>query len=174
MSTRWRSFARSHLRGDPRLHRRRRPHRPRSWVSSSAGRAALYALGPRRRLAGADAGGHPVSCRRPRARAGAVPSSSARTTRATSIRRCCSRRCIRSSTSSTRRSCTSFRSWEPLFDIGGFVPIDRGDRDQAMASIERGAESLQTRKFISDLSRGHAQPDRPAAAVQEGRLHHGH
>ena len=30
-----------------------------------------------------------------------------------------------------------------LFDIGGFVPIDRGDRDQAMASIERGAESLR-------------------------------
>jgi len=30
-----------------------------------------------------------------------------------------------------------------IFDIGGFVPVDRGDRDKAMASIARGARSLQ-------------------------------
>jgi 1-acyl-sn-glycerol-3-phosphate acyltransferase len=30
-----------------------------------------------------------------------------------------------------------------VFDVGGFVPVDRGDRDQAMASIARGAESLR-------------------------------
>jgi 1-acyl-sn-glycerol-3-phosphate acyltransferase len=30
-----------------------------------------------------------------------------------------------------------------VFDVGGFVPIERGDRDSAMASIGRGAESLQ-------------------------------
>jgi 1-acyl-sn-glycerol-3-phosphate acyltransferase len=30
-----------------------------------------------------------------------------------------------------------------LFDIGGFVPIDRGDREKALASIRRGAESLR-------------------------------
>ena len=30
-----------------------------------------------------------------------------------------------------------------VFDVGGFVPIDRGDRDKAMASIARGAESLR-------------------------------
>jgi 1-acyl-sn-glycerol-3-phosphate acyltransferase len=30
-----------------------------------------------------------------------------------------------------------------VFDVGGFVPIDRGDRDQAIASIARGAESLR-------------------------------
>ena len=29
-----------------------------------------------------------------------------------------------------------------VFDVGGFVPIDRGDRDRAMASIARGAASL--------------------------------
>jgi len=29
-----------------------------------------------------------------------------------------------------------------VFDVGGLVPIDRGDRDKAMASIARGAESL--------------------------------
>jgi len=30
-----------------------------------------------------------------------------------------------------------------VFDVGGFVPIDRDDRDKAMASIARGAESLR-------------------------------
>jgi 1-acyl-sn-glycerol-3-phosphate acyltransferase len=30
-----------------------------------------------------------------------------------------------------------------LFDLGGFVPVVRGDREQAMASIARGAESLR-------------------------------
>lgn len=30
-----------------------------------------------------------------------------------------------------------------VFDVGGFVPVDRADRDGAMASIERGAESLR-------------------------------
>lgn len=31
----------------------------------------------------------------------------------------------------------------PVFDVGGFVPIDRGDREKAMVSIGRGAESLR-------------------------------
>lgn len=30
-----------------------------------------------------------------------------------------------------------------VFDVGGFVPIERSDRDKAMASIVRGAESLR-------------------------------
>jgi len=30
------------------------------------------------------------------------------------------------------------------FDVGGFVPIERRDRDKAMASIARGAESLRS------------------------------
>jgi 1-acyl-sn-glycerol-3-phosphate acyltransferase len=30
-----------------------------------------------------------------------------------------------------------------LFDLGGFVPVDRGDRDKALASIARGADSLR-------------------------------
>jgi len=30
-----------------------------------------------------------------------------------------------------------------LFDIGGFVPIDRGDRDKALASIARGAAAIR-------------------------------
>ena len=30
-----------------------------------------------------------------------------------------------------------------VFDVGGFVPVDRGDRDKAMASIARGAEAIR-------------------------------
>jgi 1-acyl-sn-glycerol-3-phosphate acyltransferase len=30
-----------------------------------------------------------------------------------------------------------------VFDVGGFVPVERGDREQAMASIARGAASLR-------------------------------
>ena len=30
-----------------------------------------------------------------------------------------------------------------LFDVGGFVPVERGDRDKALAAISRGAESLK-------------------------------
>jgi len=30
-----------------------------------------------------------------------------------------------------------------VFDVGGFIPIERGDREKAVASITRGAESLR-------------------------------
>ena len=30
-----------------------------------------------------------------------------------------------------------------VFDVGGFIPIERSDRERAMQSIDRGAESLQ-------------------------------
>lgn len=30
-----------------------------------------------------------------------------------------------------------------IFDVGGFVPVDRGDRDKALASIGQGAASLR-------------------------------
>jgi 1-acyl-sn-glycerol-3-phosphate acyltransferase len=30
-----------------------------------------------------------------------------------------------------------------VFDVGGFVPVDRGDREKALASIRRGAASLR-------------------------------
>ena len=36
-----------------------------------------------------------------------------------------------------------------IFDIGGFVPIDRGDREKALASIRRGAAALRDgRSFL--------------------------
>jgi 1-acyl-sn-glycerol-3-phosphate acyltransferase len=31
-----------------------------------------------------------------------------------------------------------------VFDVGGFVPVERNDRERAMASIARGAESLRS------------------------------
>ena len=31
-----------------------------------------------------------------------------------------------------------------VFDVGGFVPIERGNRDRSMASISRGAEALRS------------------------------
>jgi len=31
-----------------------------------------------------------------------------------------------------------------VFDVGGFVPVERGDREKALASIERGAQSIRT------------------------------
>jgi 1-acyl-sn-glycerol-3-phosphate acyltransferase len=31
-----------------------------------------------------------------------------------------------------------------VLDVGGFVPIDRGDRDKALASIRRGADSIRS------------------------------
>jgi 1-acyl-sn-glycerol-3-phosphate acyltransferase len=31
-----------------------------------------------------------------------------------------------------------------VFDVGGFVPIERGNRDRAMASISRGAQALRS------------------------------
>ena len=52
--------------------------------------------------------------------------------------------------------------------------VERGDRDKAMASICQGRRVAARRQLVPDLSRGHPQPHRPAAAVQEGRLHHGH
>ena len=61
-----------------------------------------------------------------------------------------------------------------VFDVGGFVPVDRGDREQAMASICAGGRRRCGGQFVPDLSRGHPQPHRTPAAVQEGRLHHGH
>lgn len=31
-----------------------------------------------------------------------------------------------------------------VFDVGGFVPVERGEREKAMASIARGAESIRS------------------------------
>ena len=36
-----------------------------------------------------------------------------------------------------------------VFDVGGFVPVDRADRDKAVASIARGAEAIRAgRSFL--------------------------
>ena len=59
------------------------------------------------------------------------------------------------------------------FDLGGFVAVDRADRRKSIASVDRAVESLRGGQLVPHLSRGHPQPHRRAAAVQEGRLHHG-
>ena len=59
------------------------------------------------------------------------------------------------------------------FRYGGFIPVDRRNKEAAMRSIEAGAASIRSRQLVSDLSGRHAQPDGRAPAVQEGRLHHG-
>ena len=61
-----------------------------------------------------------------------------------------------------------------VFDFGGFVPIDRGDRDKAMASIARGAESLRAGNSFLIFPGRDTKPHGASAAVQEGRVHHGH
>ena len=59
------------------------------------------------------------------------------------------------------------------FRLGGFIPVDRRNKEAAMRSIEAGAQSIRVGQLVSDFPGRHAQPDRRAAAVQEGRLHHG-
>ncbi len=59
------------------------------------------------------------------------------------------------------------------FDLGGFVAVDRADRRKSFASVDAGGGVARPGQFVPDLSRGHPQPHRRAAAVQEGRLHHG-
>ncbi len=79
-----------------------------------------------------------------------------------------------SCTSSTRPSCTAFPIMGTVFDVGGFVPVDRGDRDKAMAVIHARRRVAACGQLVPHLPGGDAQPHRRAAAVQEGRLHHGH
>ena len=68
---------------------------------------------------------------------------------------------------------TRFPLLARAFRIGGFIPVDRRNKEAAMRSIEAGADVDPVGQLVPDLSRRHAQPHRRAAAVQEGRLHHG-
>ena len=52
----------------------------------------------------------------------------------------------------------------------GMIPIDR---DNPLEAIERLQRADARRRLADHLSRGHAQPRRRAAAVQEGRLRRG-
>ena len=59
------------------------------------------------------------------------------------------------------------------FDLAGFVPIERANKEQSWPAVDRAAEALARGQFVRDFSRRHAQPDGGAAAVQEGRLRDG-
>ena len=59
------------------------------------------------------------------------------------------------------------------FDVGGFVPIERSNREEAMASIRRGAASIQQGNSFLIFPEGTRSRTGRTAAVQEGRVHHG-
>ena len=103
----------------------------------------------------------------------ARPSSSARTTRATSTRRCCSRRCIRQLHVLYKAELRKFPLMGTVFDVGGFVPVDRARPRTVDAFARAGGRVAEGGQLVSDLPGRHPQPHRSAAAVQEGRLHHG-
>ncbi len=46
------------------------------------------------------------------------------------------------------------------FRFGGFIPVDRRNKEAAMRSIEAGARSIRDGQFLSDFSGRHPQPDR--------------
>ncbi len=101
------------------------------------------------------------------------PPSSAPIIRATSIRRFCSTRSTRACTSSTRRRLRrhpAARARVPS-TAASFRSIVATRKRRCDRS--RPARSRSGRQLVPDLSGGHAQQDRRAAAVQERRLHHG-
>ena len=54
------------------------------------------------------------------------------------------------------------------------MPIDRRDRVQSDQAIALAVERMREGRSFIVFPEGHAEPDRGAAAVQEGRLHPGH
>ena len=56
----------------------------------------------------------------------------------------------------------------------GFVPVDRGNRASAIASVDAAAERLRAGDSFLHRARRHARADRRDAAVQEGRVRDGH
>ena len=60
------------------------------------------------------------------------------------------------------------------FDVGGFVPIERSNREEAMASIRRGAASIRQGNSFLIFPEGTRSRTDSLLPVQEGRIHHGH
>ena len=54
------------------------------------------------------------------------------------------------------------------FDFVGFVPIERGNREQSSKAIDRAVGAAERRLFVPRLSRRDAQPDR-ASCCRSGR-----
>ena len=61
-----------------------------------------------------------------------------------------------------------FPIMETVLDVGGFVPIERADREKAAESIARGAGISTGGQLLSHLSGRHPQPHRTVVTVQEG------
>ena len=60
------------------------------------------------------------------------------------------------------------------FRLAKFVPVDRGNREAALASVKQGGRVHQDRFIVSGLSGGNPQSRRPPSALQERLLRHGH
>ena len=61
-----------------------------------------------------------------------------------------------------------FPIMKTVFDIGGFVPVDRADRDKSMASIMRGAESLRSGNSFLIFPEGTRSPDGQLLPFKKG------
>ena len=129
---------------------------------------------PRRRQLGLWLCGHPLPGRRARSTCrSTAPPSTARIIRATSIRRCCSTALHPRMHILYKHEIDQIPVLARAFRLGGFIPIDRRNKEAAMRSIEAGAAIDPVGQLVPDFSGRHPQQDRGAAAVQEGRLHHG-
>ena len=62
----------------------------------------------------------------------------------------------------------NFPIMRTVFDVGGFVPVDRADREKAMASISRGARSLQAGNSFLIFPEGTRSPDGQLLPFKKG------
>ena len=61
-----------------------------------------------------------------------------------------------------------FPIMKTVFDVGGFVPVDRSDRDQAMASISLGAASLRSGNYFLIFPEGTRSPSGQLLPFKKG------
>ena len=152
-----------------------RPARPPLDARHPPARALLYATGACGVRIGLRAGRASAAGRRPRAPANRRASTPA-TTAATSNRPRCSWRCGRFFPRLRVLYKAELRKLPVLvwaFDVAGFVPLERGEPGPELAGRRPGGRGPARGQFVLHLSRRHAEPDRRAAAVQEGRLRDG-
>jgi 1-acyl-sn-glycerol-3-phosphate acyltransferase len=62
----------------------------------------------------------------------------------------------------------NFPIMKTVFDIGGFVPVDRADREKSMASIKRGADSLRAGNPFLIFPEGTRSPDGQLLPFKKG------
>ena len=55
-----------------------------------------------------------------------------------------------------------------VMETGGFIPVTREKKEEAMGAIDQAADVDPQRQFVPDLPRRHAQPDRRALPFKKG------